>query len=154
MVGVGQPGVKRKQRHLDRKPKKNSGKRDPREISGEQARLPKTRQSGEVERTFGEVNSKERKQHGYASEKCVQEKFGCGAIAVFAAPDFYQQKARNQTHFVKQKPENEILSGERPVERRLHDQDRRVKRAASVWSRLCEQCEWNNQRREQYEQQA
>ena len=72
----------------------------------------------------------------------------------FHRPDFDQQKTRDQTHFVEQEPENEILCGERAVERRLHDEHGRVERAASIGSRLRKQCEWNDQGGEQYEQQA
>ena len=122
MIGVRQPGVKRKQRHLHREANKNSGKGEPGEVSREQPALSKTRQSREIERALREINPEERKQHGDASEKCVEEKLRRGAIAIFTAPDFDQQKTRDQTHFVEQEPENEILRGERAVERGLHDQ--------------------------------
>src|SRR5262249_50749843 len=154
LIRVRQPGVKWKQRHFYREPDKDSREREPRGVSRKQAALANTRESREIERAFRQVNPEKRKQHRYASEKCVEEELGRGTIAVFAAPDFDQQKAWDQAHFVEEKPENEILSGERAVERRLHYQNRRVKRTTSVWSRLREQCEWNDQRREQYEQQA
>src|SRR5204863_8026529 len=112
----------RKQRHLHRKPNKNSGKSEPCDVSCQQSALSKTRQSREVERAFREINPEERKQHGDASEKCVEEKLGRGAIAIFTAPDFDQQKTRDQTHFVEHEPEDEIRGGERVVERRLDDQ--------------------------------
>src|SRR4030095_16764328 len=76
------------------------------------------------------------------------------AIAIFTSPDFDQQKTRDKTHFVEQKPENEILRSESAVERGLHDQHGRVERAASIGSRLRKECEWNDQGCEQYEQQA
>src|SRR4030095_10009432 len=76
------------------------------------------------------------------------------AIAIFTSPDFDQQKTRDQTHFVEQEPENEILRSESAEERGLHDQHSRVERAASIGSRLRKQCEWNDHGGEQYEQQA
>src|SRR5215467_9970215 len=136
--------MKRKQRHLYREPDKNSGKSEPGEISREHSALSKTGQSSEVERTFCQVNSQERKQHGNASQKRVEEKLRRGAIAIFTTPDFDQQKTRNQTHFVEHKPKNEVLRGERALERRLHDQHGRVERAAYIWGGWRKDCEWNN----------
>src|SRR5204862_1615929 len=83
-----------------------------------------------------------------------EEKLRRGAIAMFTTPDVDQQKTRDQTHFVEQEPENEILRSERAVEHRLHDQHGRVERAASIGSGLRQECEWNDQGGEQYEQQA
>src|SRR4029450_6074616 len=97
----------------------------PRHIAREQSVFSERGQRGKIECALREVNSEERQQHRNAAEKCVKEEFSCRPVPVFAAPDFDEQKRRDKAHLVKQKPENEILRGERAVERRLHDQHER-----------------------------
>src|SRR5262249_31354802 len=128
--------------HFHSEPNKNSGKGEPCGISREQPALSKTRQSPEVERAFRQINPEKRKQHGHAPKERVQKELGRSAIAIFAAPDFDQQKTRDQTHFVKQKPEDEILRSESAVQGRLHDEHGRVERAASIGRGLRKECEW------------
>ena len=134
-ICIGQPGVKWKERHFHREAEKDSGKGEPREIAGEQSSFSEIGERGKVERAFREINSEKRQQHRDAAEKCVNEKFRRGAVAIFAAPDFDEQKRRDQAHLVKQKPENEILRGERAVERRLHQQHQRAETAARCVAR-------------------
>ena len=90
-------------------------------------------------------------QHRHAAEKGVKEKLRRRAVAFFAAPDPDQQKSRDQAHLVKQKPEDEILGGERPVECRLHYEHERAKSAATS---LREQRERKQDCREQDEEQS
>src|SRR5712691_845152 len=150
-IGVGQPGVKRKERHFHREPEKDSGEGEPRELTGEQPGLSEIGERDEVERALREINSEEGEQHGHTAEECVNEKLGRGAVAFFAAPDFNEQERRDEAHLIKQKPEDEILCGERSVERRLHDQHQGAETAADA---LRKKCERKNERRQQYEQQS
>src|SRR5207245_1326907 len=115
-VGIGQPGMKRKERYFDREPEKDSGKRKPREFPGKQSVPAEHGEHGEIESSSHEINSEEREQHRDAPEKCVNEELRGGAIAVLTAPDFDEQERRDQAHLVKQKPENKILGGEGTVE--------------------------------------
>ena len=57
LICVGQPGVKWKERHLDRQSEKNSSKGEPRDLAVEQPVFSEIRERGEVERTFCEINS-------------------------------------------------------------------------------------------------
>ncbi len=150
-VSVGQPGVKRKERHFHRESEKDSGKGEPRELTGEEPVFAEIGQCGEIERAPREIDSEEREQHRDAAEKCVNEKLGRGAIAVLAAPDFDEQERRYEAHLVKQKPENKILCGERAVERGLHHQH---ERAGTAVHPLREKGEWKDERRQQHEQKA
>src|SRR5437667_8712867 len=109
--------MKWKQRHFYCEPNEDSGKRKPRQFACEQAVFAQASKSSKIKSAFCEINSEKREQHRHAAEKCIKEELGRGAIAVFASPDLDEQKCRNQAHFVKQKPENKILRGERAVER-------------------------------------
>ena len=113
-------------------------------IAGEQSGFAETGQGREIECSFGEINSEKREEHRDAAEKCVNEKFHRGVIAVVAAVDFNEQKRREQAHLVKQKPENEILGGERAVERGLHDEH---ERAGAAFQALRRKGERKNERR-------
>ena len=137
LISVRQPGVKRKEWHLHRQSDKDACKSKPGEVAGEQIVFPKTRESRKIECASGQINPEKRKQHRHAAEKCVEEKLGRRAVPIFAAPDFDQQKRRDQAHFVKQEPENEILRGERSVERRLHDEHCRVETAGHGLRQKC-----------------
>src|SRR5436190_3686200 len=83
----------------------------------------------EIETSFGEVDGKERQQHRDAAQKRVEEKLRRRPIPSChrrAAPDFYKEEPGNQTHFIEEKPENEILGGEVSVEGRLHHEQESV----------------------------
>src|SRR5947207_1934351 len=143
--------MKWEQRNFDREAEKNSGEREPLKIAGEQSGFAETGQRREIERSFGKINSEKREQHRDAAEKCVNEKFHRGVIAVVAAVDFDEQKRRDQAHLVKQKPENEILGGEGAVERGLHDEH---ERAGTAFQALRRKGERKNKRRQQYQKQT
>src|SRR5207249_12137970 len=105
-----------------------SGKSEPREVSsdGQLTASTKAGERGEIERAFGEINAEKRQEHRDAAEECVNEKLGRGAVPVFTAPDFDEKERRDETHLVKQKPENKVLGGEGAVEGRLHHQHQRA----------------------------
>src|SRR6266542_4463312 len=128
-IGVGQPGVKWEERHFDRESKENSPKSEPGEFTREQSVFTKCSKRGKIERSPSQINSEESEQHRHASQKRVEEKLRRGAVAILPSPDFDEQERGNQTHLVKQKPENKILRRERAVQRRLHNQHQRVKPA-------------------------
>ena len=130
--------MKGKERHLDRKPEKNSGKGEPREFACEEPAFSENGKRTEIKCAFGEIDPEERQQHGDAPEECVNEEFCRRAVAIFAAPNFDEQKRGNEAHLVKQKPENKILGGERAVERGLHDQHQRAKPATRTLGEKCE----------------
>src|SRR5207244_7227115 len=130
LIGVGQPGVKRKQRHLYCKTNKDSGERKPRQFTCQQTGFAEASKSGKIESASRQINSEKREQHRHAAEKCVKEKLRRSAVPVFAAPYFDQQKRRDQAHSVEQAPENEIRRRERAVEGRLHYEHGRIARAA------------------------
>src|SRR5207248_11692357 len=106
---------------------------------------------GKIKGPPHEIDAEKRKQHRDAAEKGVEKKLRRGAIAIFTTPDFDEQKGRNQAHFVKEKPEDEILGGERAVKRRLHHEHEHIKTATHSPG---EKGEWKNERREQDEEQA
>src|SRR5207244_12140519 len=87
-------------RSFDCEPEKDPGKSDPCELAGQQTVFSKVGESRKVERALGEINSQERQQHRHAAEECVEEELGRRAITIFTAPDFDQQKRRDQAHFV------------------------------------------------------
>ena len=93
--------MKRKDRHLDGKPEKDSGEAQPRQFSRQQPGFSETSERGKIERSIHEVNPEEREQHRDAAEKCVNEKFGRGAVPILTAPDFDEQKCWNEAHLVK-----------------------------------------------------
>src|SRR5437764_12571831 len=111
------------------------------------------RECCEIKSALGEINPEKRKQHPHAAEECVEEKLCRGAIAIFAAPDFDQQKRRDQTHFIEQKPEDKILCRERPAEGGLHYWHVRIE-PATAWQRTRKTSERDDQRRQQNEQDA
>src|SRR3954465_7891547 len=124
-VGVRQPGVKRKKRHLYGEPEKDAPEGEPAELAGEQRRSP--RELGEarkIEGPFREINSKKGEEHRDAAEESVEEKLSRSPIAVRAAPDFDEEETGDEAHLVKEEPENEIVSREIPVERRLHQEEK------------------------------
>ena len=132
LIGVRQPGVKRKERNLDRESKKDSGEGEPFKIAGKQvAGFCKIGETGEIERAPGKIDPEEREQHRHATEKGIKEEFCGGAVAFFASPDFNKEEGRDEAHLVEEKPENEILGGERAVERGLHNQHQRAETAIS-----------------------
>src|SRR5438874_8497453 len=146
-ISVRQPGVKRKERNLDRESKKDSGKGEPFNVAGKQvAGFCKIGETGEIERALGKIDPEERKQHRHATEKSIKEEFCGRAVAFFASPDFNKEESRNEAHLVEEKPENKILGGERAVESGLHNQHQRAETAISRWTRLCKQGEWKYQR--------
>ena len=108
--------MKRKQRHFYCEANKDSGKRKPRHLACEQTVFAEACKSGKIESAFRKINSEKREQHRHAAQERINEKLGRGAVPVFAAPYFDQQKRRNQAHFVEQEPENKILGCERAVE--------------------------------------
>src|SRR6266403_416304 len=128
LIGIGQPGVKWKEWDFDSEPEENSGKGEPLKFAGEQPAFSETGERREIECSFGKINSEKGKKHGDAAEKCVNEKFNRGVISSRAcgtAINFDEEKRRNEAHFVKQKPENEILGGEGAVKRGERIKDER-----------------------------
>ena len=121
------------------------------DFSRNQSACSEPRQFREIESSPNEINPEKREQHRDAPEEGVEEKLRRRAIALFAAPDFDEQESRHQAHLVKEKPEEEILRGERAVKRRLHDEQQRAKTAAHP---LREQREREDQRRQHNQQQA
>src|SRR4029077_6484101 len=155
LIGVRQPGVKRKERNLDRESKKDSGEGEPFKIAGKQvAGVCEIGETGGIERAPGKIDPEERKQHRHATEKGIKEEFCGRAVTFFASPDFNKEEGRDEAHLVEEKPENEILGGERAVERGLHDQHQRAEAAISRWAGLREQGEWKYQRSKDDEKQT
>src|SRR5439155_22037468 len=122
-IGVRKPGVKGKERNLNRESEKDSGEGEPLKIAGKQvAGLCEIGETGEIKSAPGKIDPEEREQHRHTTEKGIKEEFCGGAVAFFASPDFNKKEGRDEAHLVKEKPENEILGGERAVERGLHNQ--------------------------------
>ena len=151
LIGIGQPGVKWKEWDFDSEPEENSGKGEPLKFAREQSGFSETGERREIECSFGKINSEKGKKHGDAAEKCVDEKFNRRVIAIFAAVNFDEKKCRDQGHLVKQKPENEILGGERAVERRLRHEH---ERAGAAFEALRGKGERKHERRQQNEKQT
>src|SRR5206468_3101018 len=101
-------------------------------------------ESGKIERSFCKIDTEEREQHRHAAEERVNKKFCRSAIPIFAAPYFNQQKCWDQAHLVEQEPKDEILRGERAVERRLHHQHGRIERATTACNWRRQKCKRNN----------
>src|SRR6184192_2442991 len=122
--------MERKQRHFHRESEEDSGEREPRDVAAKEPMFPEIGEGGEIERTFAEINPEKREQHRDTAQERVNEKFRRGVVAVFSAPDLNEQERGNEAHLVKQEPEDEVLGGERAVERRLHQQHQRAEPAA------------------------
>ena len=131
--------MKRKEWNLDRESKKDSGEGEPFNVAGQQvAGFCEIAEAGEIERAPGKIDPEKSEQHRDATEKCIKEEFCGGAVTFFASPDFNKEEGRDEAHLVEEKPENEILGGERAVERGLHNQHQRAETAISRWARLRE----------------
>src|SRR5690348_806460 len=114
--------MKREKRNLNGESEKDSSEGEPFLTARQHIPAsPNLGQGSEIECPPKEIDSEKREQHGHAAEKRIKKKFGGGSIAIFASPDFYQEKRRDQAHFIKEKPEHEILRGECPVKRGLRD---------------------------------
>ena len=143
--------MKWKEWDFDSEPEKNSGESEPLKFAREQSAFSETGERREIECSFGKINSEEGKKHGDAAEKCVNEKFDRGVIAIFTSVNFDEKKCRDQGHLVKQKPENEILGGERTVKRGLHDEH---ERAGAAFEALRGKGERKDEGRQQNEKQT
>src|SRR5439155_26557077 len=122
----------REKRNLEAQAEKDSCGGEAFTVAGKQvAGFCEIGETGEIKRAPGKIDPEEREEHRYATEKGIKEEFCGGAVAFFASPDFNKEESRDETHLVEEKPENEILGGERPVERRLHNQHQRKETAIS-----------------------
>ena len=119
---VGQPGMHRPHRHLDREGEKERHEKQHLRLERQRQLVPlENRKASAADRV--EVN--QRHQHQDRAEKCVQKKLDRGVNAVRAAPDADDQIHRDQHPLEEDVEQHAVERGEDAIKKPRHDQEGR-----------------------------
>ena len=111
-MGVGQPGVEREHRHLDREAHEHAGEDPDLGVLGQLATVLHQVRDGEALRAGLDEQGDERHQHQGRTEHRVEEELQRGVLTVLAAPHSDHEVHRQQHHFEEDEEENQVLGDE------------------------------------------
>ncbi len=137
-VSVGQPGVERKQRHLDRKRERERqeqpGLQGRRDVHRDEIRQVEARHAGD--RLVVVRNPEDRDQHQHAAGHGVEDELHGGVDATLVSPDADEEIHRNQHRVPEEIEEEEIERQEHADHRRFEREHEEGKLAHSGLDRL------------------
>src|SRR5690242_9365465 len=131
--GIGQPGMKRKHRRLERESHEHEPENQNllRQRNGDGQKLEEIERVGLVhvmQRGIGmvvDIQERDADEHEYAAQQRVEDVFQCGVMPLgTASPEFDQKVAGNQHQFPEHEEENEIDRDEDTHRRRFERQER------------------------------
>jgi hypothetical protein len=127
-VRVGQPGVERPHRHLDREPEEDAEERP-----GLEGRAAERRQRGQLGDRPGlrarlEVDRQEGDQHEHRAEQRVEEELHARVVAPRATPDPDHEEHRDEHELPEDEEQDQVEGDERAGHARLQHQHQRQER--------------------------
>ena len=132
-VGVGQPGVEREHRHLDREAEEHAAEHEQlRAVHDAVAVQARERDHVEGVHLRQEEQRQEAQQHQRGAEQREEEELDRRVLAVGTAPHADHEEHREQDDLEEDEEEDEVLGDERADHARLEQQDQREERLRVV----------------------